>query len=63
MIEEDLEQSKEEGYEEPSCSASGICNRNDVDDLYILAYGLSLRKKHTCINGQMLNGRNSKEPF
>ena len=61
--EEDLEQSEEEGYEEPSCSTSGRGSRNDVDAFRLSAYDQTLWQKSTSIHGQMFNGRNSKEPF
>ena len=63
MIEEDLEQSVEEGYEGPSCSTSGRCIRNDMDDIWLPDYDESIFNKYTIINGQMFNGRNSKIPF
>ena len=61
--EEDLEHSEEEGYEEPSCSASGRGSRNDVDAFRLSAYDQTLWQKSTSIHGQMFNGRNSKKPF
>ena len=61
--EEDLEQSKEEGYEEPSCSTSDRCSRNGIDDFYFPYYDEFLGKKSTSDYSQMLNGRNPKESF
>ena len=63
MIEDDLEQSEGEGYEEISCNKSGRCSRNDMNDVWIPSYDETILQKYTSINGQMFNGRNSKKPF